>query len=113
MRNSSASPVIVSPDDYHVTGVSRFYVVRGDSVQIPADMVARGFAPDPNRWYIERWEDETDTGAGAFALERSVPGAGARGTVTGSCAGAVARREAPAALQGVVTWGWLKHLYSR
>jgi hypothetical protein len=40
-------------------GPSLFYLVRGDSASIPPELVARGFAPDPNRWYVERWEDET------------------------------------------------------
>jgi hypothetical protein len=34
-----------------------FFLVRGDSAQIPPDLAARGFGPDPNRWYIERWEE--------------------------------------------------------
>jgi hypothetical protein len=47
------------PDQYNVTGVATFYLVRGDSAQIPADLAAQGFHPDPNRWWIERWEDGT------------------------------------------------------
>ncbi len=47
------------PDQYYVTGIATFYVVRGDSAQIPSDLAAQGFRPDPNRWWIERWEDAT------------------------------------------------------
>lgn len=42
--------------DLQVTGTARFYVVRGDSAMIPADL---GVAPDSTRWYVERWEDDT------------------------------------------------------
>jgi hypothetical protein len=44
---------------FEVTGYALFYLVRGDSARIPSDLVARGFEPDPLRWWIERWEDET------------------------------------------------------
>lgn len=39
-------------------GLTLFYLVRGDSAAIPADMQARGIRPDSTRWYIERWEDQ-------------------------------------------------------
>ncbi len=45
--------------NFRITGASLFFVVRGDSAAIPPDLVARGVRPDPNRWWIERWEDET------------------------------------------------------
>jgi hypothetical protein len=54
-----------------VTGFALFYVVRGDSAAIPAELKARGFKPDPLRWWIERWEDET------LAPEGLVAGSGA------------------------------------
>jgi hypothetical protein len=44
---------------YSIASDVRFFITRGDSALIPADMVARGFAPDPNRWYIDSWADET------------------------------------------------------
>ena len=47
-----------------VNGNTTFYLVRGDSAQIPPDLKARGFVPDATRWYIERYEDKTDTGGG-------------------------------------------------
>ena len=31
--------------------------MRGDSADIHPDLEQRGFGPDPNRWYIERWEE--------------------------------------------------------
>jgi len=46
-------------DDFQVTGAARFFLTRGDSALIPADLVALGFRPDSTCWYIERWEDET------------------------------------------------------
>lgn len=42
-----------------ITGRANFFLVRGDSAQIPEDLKLLGFEPDSNRWYIERWEDET------------------------------------------------------
>ena len=44
---------------FRLVGSARFFIVRGDSAQIPPDLAARGFRPDPNRWWIERWEDES------------------------------------------------------
>ena len=71
---------------YRITGAARFFLVRGDSAAIPPDLVARGFHPDPNRWWIERWEDETlDIGGG-------IPATGATPTQSRS-------------------WGALKALY--
>lgn len=49
-----------SGDQVHeVTGSAAFYAVRGDSAVLPPDLVARGFGPDPGRWYLERCEDAT------------------------------------------------------
>lgn len=47
------------PEVNEVNGYAKFYLVRGDSAAIPPELAARGFQPDPNRWWIERWEDET------------------------------------------------------
>jgi hypothetical protein len=44
---------------YSIGTLMRFYLTRGDSAQIPADLVARGFGPDPNRWYVDAWADES------------------------------------------------------
>lgn len=62
-----------SPVNYVVEGDVTFFVVRGDSAIIPPQLVERGFGPDPNRWYIERWEDKTGQES-AMAPE---PGGGA------------------------------------
>lgn len=61
-----------------VTGYALFYLTRGDSAAIPAELKARGFKPDSLRWWIDRWEDETlspefRTGDGA---RRARPAAG-------------------------------------
>ena len=48
-----------------VTGGALFYMVRGDSAVIPLELAGRGFGPDSTRWYIERWEDQTNIGGGA------------------------------------------------
>ena len=42
-----------------VTGFALFYLERGDTAAIPAELKARGFKKDPARWWISRWEDET------------------------------------------------------
>jgi hypothetical protein len=60
-----------------VTGGALFYLVRGDSAVIPQELVERGFGADSTRWYIERWEDQTNVGTGAAsigpALEAAAP----------------------------------------
>lgn len=57
-------------EDFQVTGQARFFLVRGDSALIPTELIARGFGPDPGRWYIQRWEDETVGPAGAYSALR-------------------------------------------
>lgn len=41
-----------------VTGYALFYLARGDTAAIPAELKSR-FGKDRNRWWISRWEDET------------------------------------------------------
>ncbi len=43
--------------DFQVTGVSRFFVVRGDAATWPAGLAHSG--PDSLRWFIDQWDDET------------------------------------------------------
>ena len=50
--------------EYRIAGDARFFVVRGDSAVIPADLVTEGIGPDSTRWYIQQWNDETLHGAG-------------------------------------------------
>jgi hypothetical protein len=45
--------------EYRISGYARYFVVRGDVASIPKELKDRGFAADSNRWYIERWNDET------------------------------------------------------
>lgn len=52
------------PEVNEVNGYAKFYLVRGDSAVIPRELAAR-FPPDANRWWIERWEDETLPPGGA------------------------------------------------
>src|SRR4030067_3301633 len=40
-------------------GPGLFFLVRGDSAAIPQELKLKGFVPNKDRWYIERWEDET------------------------------------------------------
>jgi hypothetical protein len=53
--------------EYRLAGNARFFVVRGDSAVIPADLVTEGVVPDSTRWYIDQWHDETLQGAGLRA----------------------------------------------
>ena len=57
-------------EDFQVTGAARFFLVRGDVALIPTELIEKGVRPDPGRWYIERWEDET-VGSG-FAAARAL-----------------------------------------
>lgn len=58
-----------------VTGYANFFVVRGDSAWIPADLEARGIRPDSTRWYLARWEDDTfPPGARAAPVEKQTWG---------------------------------------
>ena len=52
---------------FAVTGNALFFLIRGDSAQIPLELVNRGVKPDSTVWWFDRWEDETLGGAGARA----------------------------------------------
>ncbi len=88
-----------------VQGVANFFVVRGDVAKIPSDT---GLQPDPNRWYIEGWEDNTIQNA---PMARLLPAPGAdRVTV----ATAAARSAVPLAFDPTpfhLTFGALKVVY--
>jgi hypothetical protein len=58
---------IDSGNSVEVTGNALFFLTRGDSAAIPAELKARGFGPDSLRWWIDRWEDETLGGSGVQA----------------------------------------------
>jgi hypothetical protein len=52
--------MVVTPRTfYHPGGSMTFFLVRGDSAQVPDDLRARGWTPDPSRWWIERWDEGT------------------------------------------------------
>ncbi len=78
--------------EYRIGGNARFFVVRGDSAVIPADLAAQGVGPDPNRWYMDRWEDQT--------INVIPPAPPARATYPAR----------PAATQNI-TWGAILALY--
>lgn len=88
-----------------ILGHANFYMIRGDSADIPVEMKARGFGPDSTRWYIRRWDDDTAGETAALAL------APARG------AGLTAARRATAAGLSqpaeMVSWGAIKDYYRR
>jgi len=64
---------IDSSNSVEVTGNALFFITRGDSAAIPAELKARGFAPDSLRWWIDRWEDETIGGNGIVATRAVRP----------------------------------------
>lgn len=107
----------VETDDltHQVDGKALFFVVRGDSAQIPEDLQLRGFGRDANRWYIERWEDQT--GGLTSLLE-----AAAAARRTGSESATPPGSGAPSGLESAgprsatnpsrnFTWGLLKRIY--
>lgn len=47
------------------TGYATYFFTRGDSAAIPSSEVARGAQPDPSRWWISGWIDETMPSSGA------------------------------------------------
>ena len=100
---------------FRITGAARFFVVRGDSALIPDELLQRGFTQDLNRWYIERWEDETIESASLIAeigeekyraaMVAALAREGQQRPAAG--AGASALDLAPRD----VTWGFMKHVY--
>ena len=48
-----------------ISGYVNFFLVRGDSAGVPADVSA---PHDSTRWYVERWEDDTFLDYGAQAM---------------------------------------------
>jgi len=77
-----------------ITGSVKFFLTRGDSASIPPDL---GVSPDPNIWYIDRWEDSTAQGGGGLLVNAAHP----------------TRRSAPARVLAAhnPTWGSLKSFY--
>jgi len=92
----------------NVSGKANFFLVRGDSAAIPTEL---GFQPDSNRWYIERWEDETLAGSlNSAGLARLDASGGLMLPAAGRPPGA--RRSAAGATRfDVISWGQLKILF--
>ena len=78
-----------------VTGGALFYLVSGDSAAIPQELTDLGLKPDAGRWFIERWEDQTNNGG--------VPAA-----VLAGDAGAIPAKALPTRKP---TWCSIKSLY--
>ncbi len=110
-------------EDFTLTGISRFFLVRGDSALLPQELLDLGFTRDSTRWFIEEWHDETEpldgmTGGGGLAA-RPAGVSAAPFTITGAwrrCDGATAwRAVAPGSatfdeLQ-TITLGQLKQIW--
>jgi hypothetical protein len=101
--------VTLDNNQINVQGKANFFLVRGDSAAIPTDL---GVGPDPNRWYIERWEDETYAGALVAGPPAPLARLDRAGRVVPPAATAGGARPARAgeAIDGV-TWGWVKVIY--
>jgi hypothetical protein len=96
-------------ESFQVTGDARFFVIRGDSAVIPQDLQDRGFRPDKDRWYIERWEDETQsTGGIANAAAHARGLAARRPGVEGEPA---VKPNATQSMPLDVTWGFVKTVF--
>jgi len=113
--------------NFRITGVARFFVVRADSAVIPQELLDRGASrTDVNRWYIERWEDETIGSSEAVSaldsrarpapgrLGAALPGGATPAAVVGrtrasvASAGPMPRTAAPTL---GVTWSFIKRFY--
>jgi hypothetical protein len=63
---------------WRLTEGAMFYLVRGDSAAVPQDLLVHGIEPDSTRWFISRWEDETNVGpppSGALRGAMAIPAA--------------------------------------
>ena len=102
--------------EYRILGNARFFVVRGDSALIPAEL---GFGPDSTRWYIDQWHDETLQGPAAMAPADPVELRAARtsGPLAVTAVAGAPRRTAftaaPSPLPFEMSWGKLNALYAR
>lgn len=103
--NTSVTLTIRTSDGsaIEVQGKALFFLVRGDSAAIPSDL---SFGQNPNRWYIERWEDQTAQGSSALApilsFERSANGTPATVEIPG-----------PINVPEHPTFGFVKQLFRR
>jgi hypothetical protein len=59
---------------WYVDGNVTFFLVRGDSAAIPADVDSVRMPADTKHWYIERWEDYTFEGGQGGSAARRSPG---------------------------------------
>jgi hypothetical protein len=120
IRTQVTLSIDAGEQQYRILGHARFFVTRGDSAKIPQELINRGFRPDINRWYIERWEDETVEGPGGAAL---APGDASR-LLHSAMVAAMSRGTAlrPAGMSGTsdalpvpldVSWGWIQYVYAR
>ena len=65
IRTSATLHVVTEAGEQSISGYVNFFLVRGDSAGVPADVSA---PHDSTRWYVERWEDDTFLDYGAQAM---------------------------------------------
>lgn len=118
---------LAEPTPIQIDGDVNFFLVRGDSAQIPLELQPR-LKPDPGRWYIQRWEDKTGGGSRVVATLRALALAEARARARGATAGtrdgrgglltspglaphAPVTPQAASAVESGFTWGTLFRLF--
>ncbi len=96
-----------------ILGHANFYMVRGDSADIPEELKLLGFRPDSTRWYIRRWDDETASEGGTLAA--SPAREAGRTAVRWGAPGGVYRPAGPHELQPYLqaSWGAVKAYFHR
>ena len=68
IRVRSVAGIRLDTGYLRVDDSSTFYVVRGDSAQIPFELLAKGVRPDSTWWWIERWEEGPPASSGGAAF---------------------------------------------
>ena len=56
---------------WEVRGPAYLFIVRGDSADIPVDLLVQGMKRDSTQWWIEHWVDGTLSSAPAARVRRS------------------------------------------
>ena len=94
-----------------ILGHANFFMIRGDSADIPEELQLLGFKPDSTRWYIRHWDDETVSEGGVLARAPG-RGAGPLAARWGSPS-RVARPAGASDLPIQSSWGAVKDFYWR
>ena len=97
---------------WDIHGDVTFFLVRADSARIPQELLDLGRSPKDPRWYIERWEDHTDSRQGNGTAVARLPAPPAVGRAIARALSAVGSSPVQAiepVLHG--SWGALQQEY--